>query len=136
VHICDVPFFALWLRIQMHAGLPFEPSTRTQDPIVTGAGIVACKFDNGSACVLSRGMLSDHFWAGVLIASDTLGSYGTLARFKDVTRVGSYGSHTIVGAAGDLSDFQVCKCAACNRYLFFLIYHIPGHQRSAQRSGN
>jgi hypothetical protein len=28
-------------------GLPFEPSTRTQDPIVTGAGIVACKFDNG-----------------------------------------------------------------------------------------
>ena len=46
--------------------------------------------------------------AGVLIAADTLGSYGSLARFKDVRRVGAYGSHTIVGAAGDLSDFQVC----------------------------
>ncbi len=47
--------------------------------------------------------------SGVLIAADTLGSYGTLARFKDVNRVGAYGSHTIVGAAGDLSDFQVCS---------------------------
>jgi hypothetical protein len=37
--------FAVFLKI--HSGLPFEPSTRTQDPIVTGAGIVACKFDNG-----------------------------------------------------------------------------------------
>ena len=98
----------------MFAGLPFEPSTRTQDPIVTGAGIVACKFDNGSDClffiVLSASLKNG--LPGVLIASDTLGSYGTLARFKDVTRVGSYGSHTIVGAAGDLSDFQVCSCVA------------------------
>jgi 20S proteasome alpha/beta subunit len=50
--------------------------------------------------------------AGVLIASDTLASYGTLARFKDVNRVGAYGSHTIVGAAGDLSDFQVCQLSS------------------------
>lgn len=52
---------------------------------------------------------ANRFSSGVLIAADTLGSYGTLARFKDVNRVGAYGSHTIVGAAGDLSDFQVCS---------------------------
>jgi 20S proteasome alpha/beta subunit len=59
-----------------------------------------------AAALLSK--MADRCLSGVLIAADTLGSYGTLARFKDVNRVGAYGSHTIVGAAGDLSDFQVC----------------------------
>jgi len=72
---------------------------------------------------------ANRFPSGVLIAADTLGSYGTLARFKDVNRVGAYGSHTIVGAAGDLSDFQVCSqlsaFAPC-----FSHHIILGHQGS------
>jgi hypothetical protein len=72
---------------------------------------------------------ANRFSSGVLIAADTLGSYGTLARFKDVNRVGAYGSHTIVGAAGDLSDFQVCSqlsaFAPC-----FSHHIILGHQGS------
>lgn len=72
--------------------------------------------------------------SGVLIAADTLGSYGTLARFKDVQKVGAYGSHTIIGAAGDLSDFQVCARCSALIYIFMLL--LSGHQRSAGRSGN
>lgn len=44
---------------------------------------------------------------GVLLASDTLASYGSLARFKDVQRLKSVGTHTVLGAGGEMSDFQV-----------------------------
>ena len=43
---------------------------------------------------------------GVIIACDTLGSYGSLARFKDVVRVIRANNETIVACDGDLSDFQ------------------------------
>jgi 20S proteasome subunit beta 7 len=33
-------------------------------------------------------------------------SYGSLARFKDVRRLHKVGDHTIIGAGGDMSDFQ------------------------------
>jgi 20S proteasome subunit beta 7 len=33
-------------------------------------------------------------------------SYGSLARFKDVQRLHPVGDHTVVGAGGDMSDFQ------------------------------
>jgi hypothetical protein len=33
-------------------------------------------------------------------------SYGSLARFKDIQRLHSVGDHTVVGASGDMSDFQ------------------------------
>ena len=34
------------------------------------------------------------------------GSYGTLARYRDVRRLEKIGEHTILGGSGDLSDFQ------------------------------
>jgi len=65
------------------------PQTRTQDPIVTGTSILAIKYKDG-----------------VMIAGDTLASYGSLARFRDVQRIHSVGKSTLIGGSGELSDFQ------------------------------
>jgi len=74
---------------QQRASIPREPSTRTQQPIVTGTGVLGLKYKDG-----------------VMLAADTLGSYGSLARFRDVRRLQKVGENTLIGASGDLSDFQ------------------------------
>jgi len=66
-----------------------EGVQRTQQPIVTGTSVLAIRFKDG-----------------VMIAADCLASYGSLARFKDVQRLHKVGEHTILGAGGDMSDFQ------------------------------
>ncbi|OMJ26455.1 putative proteasome subunit beta type-7 [Smittium culicis] len=74
-----------------------ENSTVTEDgtfkhttsPIVTGTSVLALKYKDG-----------------VMMTSDCLASYGSLARFRSVNRLQSVGSHTILGASGDISDFQ------------------------------
>lgn len=43
------------------------------------------------------------------MAADNLASYGSLARFKDVERLYKVGDNTILGASGDMSDFQYTK---------------------------
>ena len=65
------------------------PRRRTQQPIVTGTSVVAVKYKGG-----------------VMMAADTLGSYGGLARFKNISRITAVGTETLVGFGGDLSDFQ------------------------------
>jgi len=40
------------------------------------------------------------------MAADCLASYGSLARFKDISRLHSVGRYTVIGAGGDMSDFQ------------------------------
>ncbi|EIW77841.1 proteasome endopeptidase complex beta subunit [Coniophora puteana RWD-64-598 SS2] len=62
---------------------------RTQQPIVTGTSVLAIKYKDG-----------------IMMAADNLASYGSLARFKDVQRLHSVGSYTVIGAGGDMSDFQ------------------------------
>lgn len=80
----------------IHQGRPHSSNTqfdeavqRTQQPIVTGTSVLGIKFKNG-----------------VMMAADNLASYGSLARFKDIERLQQVGSHTIVGASGDMADFQ------------------------------
>ena len=46
---------------------------------------------------------------GVMLAADTLGSYGSLTRFTDLERLYKTGDNTIVGAGGEYSDFQYIK---------------------------
>ena len=58
-------------------------------PTVTGASVVACKFKNG-----------------VIIACDTLGSYGSLSKYKDLVRVVKANKTTLMGFDGEVSDFQ------------------------------
>ncbi|KAF5370480.1 hypothetical protein D9615_009737 [Tricholomella constricta] len=62
---------------------------RTQQPIVTGTSVLAIKFKDG-----------------IMMAADNLASYGSLARFKDIQRLQAVGAHTVIGAGGDMSDFQ------------------------------
>ncbi|OQS04261.1 proteasome subunit beta [Thraustotheca clavata] len=62
---------------------------RTQSPIVTGTSVIAIKYRDG-----------------VLMAADTLGSYGSMARFTDSRRILKVHDTTLVGAGGELSDFQ------------------------------
>lgn len=68
------------------------PITHTTRPMVTGSSIIAMK------CV-----------DGIVIASDTLASYGSLARFREVSRIHEVTDHCLIGVGGDLSDFQEIK---------------------------
>lgn len=43
---------------------------------------------------------------GVIVAADTLGSYGSLARFTNVSRLYKFGSNTVIAYSGDTADFQ------------------------------
>jgi len=66
-----------------------RPKTHTSSPIVTGASVLAVKYKGG-----------------VMMMSDTLGSYGGLARYADVQRIVGINKNTLVGASGEYSDFQ------------------------------
>jgi 20S proteasome subunit beta 7 len=65
------------------------PTTRTQQPIVTGTTVIGIKYADG-----------------VMLAADTLASYGSLARYKDIRRLKKIGDYTLIGASGEMSDFQ------------------------------
>jgi len=66
-----------------------DPTKHTLQPIVTGSTVIGMKYNGG-----------------VLVAADTLASYGNQARFKDVCRLKKVGKYTLLGASGELSDFQ------------------------------
>lgn len=57
--------------------------------IVTGSSVLGLAFDGG-----------------VIIAADTLVSYGSLARFKSCERVKVVNNNTVVAATGDYADYQ------------------------------
>lgn len=69
-----------------------SPMTRTQQPIVTGTSVLAVKYKDG-----------------IMMTTDCLASYGSLARFRNVERMLKVGDSTIIGASGDMSDFQYIK---------------------------
>ncbi|BEI89165.1 uncharacterized protein CcaverHIS019_0205270 [Cutaneotrichosporon cavernicola] len=68
------------------------PVGHTQQPLVTGTSVIGLKYKDG-----------------VMLAADNLASYGSLARFRDIQRLHPLGTHTVLGAAGDMSDFQYLK---------------------------
>lgn len=65
---------------------------RTMQPTVTGTSVLGIKFDGG-----------------VIIAADTLGSYGSMARFRQVSRITKVNDTTVFSAAGDYADYQYLK---------------------------
>ncbi|KAJ1983905.1 Proteasome subunit beta type-7 [Dimargaris cristalligena] len=65
------------------------PITHSGGPVVTGTSVLGIKYKDG-----------------VMLAADCLASYGSLARFRDVDRLQPVGEHTVVGASGDIGDFQ------------------------------
>jgi len=62
---------------------------RTQYPSTQGTSVLGVKFDGG-----------------VIIAADSLGSYGSLARFRGISRVMKVNDRTVMAAGGDYADFQ------------------------------
>ncbi|GFP90027.1 proteasome subunit beta type-4 [Phtheirospermum japonicum] len=62
---------------------------RTLDPYVTGTSVVGIKYKDG-----------------ILLAADMGGSYGSTLRYKTVERMKPVGKHSIIGASGEISDFQ------------------------------
>ncbi|KAI8898022.1 nucleophile aminohydrolase [Globomyces pollinis-pini] len=65
------------------------PISHTQQPIVTGTSVLGIKFKDG-----------------VMLAADTLASYGSLAQIRDMKRLAAVGDYTVIGAGGDMSDWQ------------------------------
>lgn len=41
-----------------------------------------------------------------MLAADTLASYGSMARYKDMRRLCKIGDNVLIGASGEISDFQ------------------------------
>merc|ERR1719401_480163 len=66
-----------------------DPKKHTLQPIVTGATVVGLKYKDG-----------------VVMAADTQASYGSQARYKDFCRLKKVGKYTLLGASGEMSDFQ------------------------------
>lgn len=46
---------------------------------------------------------------GVVIAADTLLSYGSLAKYTDMDRVYKLNDQIVIGIGGDFADFQYMK---------------------------
>lgn len=88
---------ALWANgpdVQGYHSFPNKPAfngprTVTQSPGTTGSSVLAMKYEGG-----------------VIMAADTLGSYGSMARFPDLQRILKVNDKTVVGAGGDYADFQ------------------------------
>jgi 20S proteasome subunit beta 7 len=70
----------------------YGPVTVTQNPIVTGTSVVALTYKDG-----------------IMMAADNLASYGSLARFRNIERLAPVGTHSVIGASGDISDFQFLR---------------------------
>lgn len=66
-----------------------DPHNRTQYPYVTGTSVLALKYKDG-----------------VMLACDTLGSYGSTKRYKSVQRLQQVGKNTVLGGSGEWSDFS------------------------------
>ncbi|XP_072139547.1 proteasome subunit beta type-4 [Mobula birostris] len=75
-------------------GTGLGPRKRTLSPMVTGTSVLGVKFDGG-----------------VIIAADMLGSYGSLARFRNIPRLMKVNDNTVLGASGDYADYQHLKQA-------------------------
>jgi len=65
------------------------PYTRTQTPVSTGTSVLGVVYEDG-----------------IMIAADTLASYGAMARFRDVPRILNVNNQTVAGCGGDYADFQ------------------------------
>ncbi|ODV79129.1 proteasome endopeptidase complex, beta subunit [Suhomyces tanzawaensis NRRL Y-17324] len=72
-----------------HDQLDQFPKKHTQQPIITGTSVIALKYKDG-----------------IIMAADTMGSYGSLMRFNNIERLFRVGKETVVGISGDISDMQ------------------------------
>ncbi|KAK7481470.1 hypothetical protein BaRGS_00027321, partial [Batillaria attramentaria] len=62
---------------------------RTLNPTVTGTSVLGLKFKDG-----------------IVLCADMLGSYGSLARYRNCSRLLRVNEDTVLGASGDYADYQ------------------------------
>jgi len=72
--------------------VPATPAKHTMYPSVTGTSVLGIKYADG-----------------VILAADTLGSYGSMARYSNISRLMRVNASTVIGAGGDYADFQFIK---------------------------
>ncbi|KAF9330325.1 Proteasome subunit beta type-7 [Podila minutissima] len=89
-HIGNVPHSVRQIAGYGHTN--GHPTSHTQSPVVTGTSVLGLKYKGG-----------------VMMAADNLASYGSLARFRDIERLHKVTDFTVLGASGDMSDFQYVK---------------------------
>lgn len=79
-----------------------------RQPIVTGTSVLALKFKDGIMMAADTLGMWNYATYCTTITDSTypIASYGSLARFKSIQRLHSVGKSTIIGASGDMSDFQ------------------------------
>lgn len=70
----------------------FEMKFCFSTPIVTGSSIAAFVFKDG-----------------VILAADVLGSYGSLAKYRNLPRIHQVNDQTVLAVSGDLSDADYIK---------------------------
>ncbi|XP_023244618.1 proteasome subunit beta type-4-like [Centruroides sculpturatus] len=80
--------------------------SRTLTPISTGTSVIAMEFEGG-----------------VVIAADTLASYGSTARFRDCERLMKVNDNIIIGASGDYADFQFIRSVIEDKIIEEESYH-------------
>ena len=71
--------------------------------------IQLCSFFYRTPITTGTSVLGTTFDGGIVIAADILGSYGSLARFRECPRVLKVNDNIILGAGGDYADYQYLK---------------------------
>jgi len=66
-----------------------DPMKRTQTPVTTGTSVLALRYKGG-----------------IMMAADTLGSYGSLARYRNCPRLHKVNDSTVIACMGDYADYQ------------------------------
>lgn len=64
---------------------------------------------NSTGITMSSSVLGIRFKTGVLVAADTLVTYGSLARYQNIDRVFKINNSTVLGGSGDFADIQSLK---------------------------
>jgi len=59
------------------------------DPYITGTSVLGIRFKDG-----------------VMLAADTLASFGSLAMYTNVNRIQQLGRYSLIAGTGELADFQ------------------------------
>jgi 20S proteasome subunit beta 7 len=59
--------------------------------------------------ILGSSVFGIKYKDGVLLAADTLGSYGSMARFPNIERVIRVNESTVIACTGDYADFQFLR---------------------------
>ncbi|XP_071652488.1 proteasome subunit beta type-4-like isoform X1 [Temnothorax longispinosus] len=62
-----------------------------------------------SSITTGTSVIGIQFKDGIIIAADILGSYGSLARYRNLERLMKVNDNIILGTSGDYADFQCIK---------------------------